>query len=100
MVAPGRRLRLCLKDLYHQDVVEMIERETRAFELWEIVDPEDPSFSAAYDILWGAFGAHGEMEREDVIKRFIRDEEARLTEAFGPEFDLWAARTLRWLGRK
>jgi len=32
--------------------------------------------------------------------RFIRDEETRLTEAFGPEFDLWAARTRRWLGRK
>ncbi|MBL9074954.1 isoprenylcysteine carboxylmethyltransferase family protein [Tabrizicola sp.] len=32
--------------------------------------------------------------------RFIRDEEIRLTEAFGPEFDLWAARTRRWLGRK
>jgi protein-S-isoprenylcysteine O-methyltransferase Ste14 len=32
--------------------------------------------------------------------RFIRDEEARLTQAFGPEFDLWAARTRRWLGRK
>ena len=32
--------------------------------------------------------------------RFIRDEEARLTAAFGPEFDLWAARTRRWLGRK
>lgn len=32
--------------------------------------------------------------------RFIRDEEARLTEAFGPQFDLWAARTRRWLGRK
>ncbi|MDP3194442.1 isoprenylcysteine carboxylmethyltransferase family protein [Tabrizicola sp.] len=32
--------------------------------------------------------------------RFIRDEEARLTEAFGPEFDLWANRTRRWLGRK
>lgn len=32
--------------------------------------------------------------------RFIRDEEARLTEAFGPEFDLWAARTRRWLGRR
>lgn len=30
--------------------------------------------------------------------RFIRDEEARLTEAFGPEFDLWASRTRRWLG--
>lgn len=32
--------------------------------------------------------------------RFIRDEEARLTLAFGPEFDLWAGRTRRWLGRK
>lgn len=32
--------------------------------------------------------------------RFIHDEEARLTLAFGPEFDLWAARTRRWFGRK
>jgi protein-S-isoprenylcysteine O-methyltransferase Ste14 len=32
--------------------------------------------------------------------RFIRDEEIRLTQAFGPEFDLWAARTRRWFGRK
>jgi protein-S-isoprenylcysteine O-methyltransferase Ste14 len=32
--------------------------------------------------------------------RFIRDEEARLTEGFGPEFDLWAGRTRRWIGRK
>jgi protein-S-isoprenylcysteine O-methyltransferase Ste14 len=32
--------------------------------------------------------------------RFIRDEEIRLTQAFGPEFDLWASRTRRWLGRK
>lgn len=32
--------------------------------------------------------------------RFIRDEEARLTIAFGPEFDLWASRTRRWFGRK
>ena len=32
--------------------------------------------------------------------RYIRDEEARLTLAFGPEFDLWAARVRRWLGRK
>lgn len=32
--------------------------------------------------------------------RFIYDEEARLTAAFGPEFDLWAARTRRWFGRR
>jgi protein-S-isoprenylcysteine O-methyltransferase Ste14 len=30
--------------------------------------------------------------------RFILDEEARLAAAFGPEFDLWAARTRRWIG--
>lgn len=32
--------------------------------------------------------------------RFIREEEARLTLAFGPEFDLWAGRVRRWVGRK
>lgn len=32
--------------------------------------------------------------------RFIREEETRLTLAFGAEFDLWAARTRRWIGRK
>jgi protein-S-isoprenylcysteine O-methyltransferase Ste14 len=32
--------------------------------------------------------------------RFIRDEESRLTLAFGAEFDLWASRTRRWFGRK
>lgn len=35
-----------------------------------------------------------------IQSRFILDEETRLTEAFGPEFDLWAVRTRRWLGRK
>jgi protein-S-isoprenylcysteine O-methyltransferase Ste14 len=35
-----------------------------------------------------------------IQSRFIRDEEARLTLAFGPEFDLWAARTRRWIGRR
>ncbi|WP_309666027.1 isoprenylcysteine carboxylmethyltransferase family protein [Tabrizicola sp.] len=32
--------------------------------------------------------------------RFIKDEEARLTAGFGPEFDLWAQRVHRWFGRK
>lgn len=32
--------------------------------------------------------------------RYIRDEELRLTEGFGPEFDLWASRVRRWFGRK
>jgi protein-S-isoprenylcysteine O-methyltransferase Ste14 len=35
-----------------------------------------------------------------IQSRFIYDEEARLTVAFGPEFDLWASRTRRWIGRK
>lgn len=35
-----------------------------------------------------------------IQSRYIRDEEARLTLAFGPEFDLWAGRTRRWIGRK
>lgn len=74
MHASSRRLRLCLKDLYHQDVVEMIERETRAFELWEITDPKDTDFVRAYDILWQAFGPHGEMERQEAIERFLRDD--------------------------
>ncbi len=34
-----------------------------------------------------------------ITARFIRDEEARLTVAFGPEFDLWAGRVRRWIGR-
>ena len=32
--------------------------------------------------------------------RFIKDEEARLTLAFGPEFDLWAQHVRRWIGRR
>ena len=35
-----------------------------------------------------------------IQKRFIRDEETRLTLAFGAAFDLWASRTRRWFGRK
>lgn len=52
----------------------MIERETRAFELWEIIDPNDGDFARAYDILWNAFGPHGEMERQEAIERFLRDD--------------------------
>jgi protein-S-isoprenylcysteine O-methyltransferase Ste14 len=35
-----------------------------------------------------------------IQSRYIREEETRLTLAFGPEFDLWAGRTRRWFGRK
>jgi len=71
---PSQRIRLCLKDLYHQDVVEMVERETRQFEVWEITHPGDPLFQVAYQMLWDAFGPQGEMEREDAIRRFLLDD--------------------------
>ncbi len=63
-----------MKDLYHQDVVEMIERETRAFEMREILEPGDPDFPAAYKMLWDAFGADGEIEQRDDIERFLRED--------------------------
>lgn len=67
----GTRVRLCLKDLYSQDIVEMIERETRKYEVEAIEDPAHPDFHAAFRILWDAFGAHGEMESEEVIRQFL-----------------------------
>ncbi len=66
-----KRVRLCLKDLYSQDVVEMIERETRKYELWSIESAEDPHFKRAYDLLWSAFGDAGEMEREEAVREFF-----------------------------
>lgn len=66
----SKRVRLCLKDLYHRDVVEMIERETRPFSVWSVESPEDPDFQPAFDLLWQAFGPAGEMEREDTIRDF------------------------------
>src|SRR5262245_21402255 len=73
-IRSSRRVRLCLKDLYHQDVVEMIERETRKYELWTVEDPSDPQFMPAYKLLWDAFGPEGEMEREEAIRKFVLDD--------------------------
>lgn len=70
----AHRLRLCTKDLYTQDVVEMIDRETRKYELWEIESPEHPDFDGAWQILWDCFGDAGEMERKDVVASFLRDD--------------------------
>jgi len=69
-----KRVRLCMKDLFHQDVVEMIERETRKYELWSIEHPDDPNFDEAYQILWDTFGPTGEMERRDAIRKFLADD--------------------------
>ena len=69
-----KRIRLCMKDLFHQDVVEMIERETRKYELWSIDNPDAPEFDEAYQLLWDTFGPTGEMERKDVIRKFLRDD--------------------------
>jgi hypothetical protein len=71
----NRRIRLCLKDLYHQDVVEMIERETRRYQVWSIEDPSHPDFPRAYQLLWDCFGPSGEMEREEAIRTFLNDNE-------------------------
>jgi hypothetical protein len=68
------RVRLCLKDLFHQDVVEMVERETRKYEIREVTSAEDPDFARAFALLWQAFGPQGEMEREEVIRSFLADD--------------------------
>jgi len=72
-VTLGTRVRLCLKDLYQQDIVEMIERETRRYELQSIEHPDHPDFHRAYQILWDAFGPSGEMEPESAIRQFLLD---------------------------
>ncbi len=76
-MSQGTRVRLCLKDLYAHDVVEMIERETRKYEVESIDHPDHPDFHRAYEILWEAFGASGEMESEDVIRRMLQDDPLR-----------------------
>jgi hypothetical protein len=67
----GTRVRLCLKDLYSQDVVEMIERETRRYEVEAIEHPAHPDYKEAYTILWNGFGPSGEMEPEPAIRKML-----------------------------
>ena len=74
MMTLGTHVRLCLKDLYAQDVVEMIERETRKYEVESIEHPDHPDFRRSYQVLWDAFGAAGEMESEAVIRRMLEDD--------------------------
>jgi hypothetical protein len=69
--ALGRRVRLCLKDLYQQDIVEMIERETRRYAFIEIEHPDHPDFANAYRLLYDTFGPQGEMEPEYAIRKFL-----------------------------
>jgi hypothetical protein len=73
-VTLGTRVRLCLKDLYSQDVVEMIERETRKYEVESIEHPDHPDYKQAFQILWDAFGASGEMEPEPVIREMMLED--------------------------
>ena len=70
----AKRIRLCLSDLFHQDVVEMVERETAAIEFWSIERPDHKDFKPAYKLLWDAFGPQGEMEREEAIRQFLKDD--------------------------
>ncbi len=70
----GTHVRLCLKDLYAQDVVEMIERETRRYEVEAIDHPDHPDFKRAFQMLWDAFGPAGEMEPEAVIREMLLED--------------------------
>ena len=70
----GSHVRLCLKDLYAQDVVEMIERETRKYALEAIEHPDHPDFERAYEMLWEAFGAAGEMESKEAIRAMLLED--------------------------
>jgi hypothetical protein len=70
----GTHVRLCIKDLYAQDVVEMIERETRKYEVEAIEHPDHPDFERAFQMLWDAFGAAGEMESEEVIREMMLED--------------------------
>ena len=63
-----------MKDLYAQDVAEMVERETRKYEIWEIESPKHPDFEQAWQVLWDCFGEAGEMERKDVVASFLDDD--------------------------
>lgn len=70
----GTHVRLCLKDLYAQDIVEMIERETRKYEVEAIEHPAHPDYKRAFQVLWDGFGAAGEMEPEPVIRQMMLDD--------------------------
>lgn len=71
----GTHVRLCLKDLYAQDIVEMIERETRKYEVEAIEHPDHPDFGRAFRMLWDAFGPAGEMESEEVIREMMLEDD-------------------------
>ncbi|MBM4391024.1 MAG: hypothetical protein FJ090_07870 [Deltaproteobacteria bacterium] len=69
-----RRVRLCMKDLYQQDLVEMIERETRNFEIFAIGTPSHPDFLPAYNLLLDEFGPEGGMERLESVRGFLLED--------------------------
>jgi hypothetical protein len=71
---PPRRIQLRPGDLYHQDLVDIIQRETRRYGLAEITDPDDPLFPVAWRMMWDAFGPRGELESEAEIRAFLRDD--------------------------
>jgi hypothetical protein len=89
----GTHVRLCLKDLYAQDIVEMIERETRKYEVEAIEHPDHPDFKRAFQMLWDAFGPAGEMESEEVIREMmLEDSTVPMADAGFARFFLLVAR--------
>ena len=55
--------------------------------------------SVRFDILPGARYSFGRINL-GALPALPEPDVTRLTAAFGPEFDLWAARTRRWFGRR
>jgi hypothetical protein len=94
----GSRVRLCLKDLYQQDIVEMIERETRRYELESIEHPDHPDFARAYKILWDVVrGPPARWSPSQAIRRFLLDDrhEPLPSGTFMPLLPAWSPRTAR-----
>jgi hypothetical protein len=60
-----------MRDLYTRDVMEMIERETRKYEIEAIEHPDHPDYERAFRMLWDAFGPAGEMEPESAIREML-----------------------------
>ncbi|MEZ4235037.1 MAG: hypothetical protein R3F59_02520 [Myxococcota bacterium] len=74
MSTPTRRIPLKPGDLYHQDLVEIIARETRRYGLVEVNDPDDPLFPVAYRMMWDVFGPRGELETAEDLRGFLRED--------------------------
>ncbi|MCB9689493.1 MAG: hypothetical protein H6738_22290 [Alphaproteobacteria bacterium] len=70
---PNPRLKLRPSDLFHRDLVEIVEREARRYELCLVTDPDDPLFDDAYTLLSEGFD-RDELETAEALRGFLRDD--------------------------